>query len=155
MSNIHKEWLHNRVLHYQQRHEKFTENSVSDFACRRCYPIIEINQEIINEFLKFWGILLEAEKQIYEEGYTAKTIYSFGEILSYENEQLIKASVNLLWSISYKAPPRYELSGLIYIISKIKEHCYKNNDEGQLHFIDNKPQLLDEINNNCELQRYK
>ena len=61
MSDIYNEWLQHRTLHHTQKHELKSEDPISDFACRRCYPITGIDDDIINEFLKFWKILCKIE----------------------------------------------------------------------------------------------
>ncbi|PKK57995.1 hypothetical protein RhiirC2_824185 [Rhizophagus irregularis] len=154
MSDIYDHWLQHRTLHNTQKHTSRVENPVLDFACRKCYPIAIIQEEIIKEFLKFWEILCGIETQIYEDSYTSKTIISFGEIIESNKDEITREATNLVWSISYRGKPHYKLDGLIYIIWEIKQNCYNYNEEGNIYFVDNKAQLYETLQEICELQNH-
>ena len=77
MASIYDRWLEHRRLHRREKHEQRKENSVTDFACRKCYPVKVMREEMRKEFLRFWEILCDIEPQIEEESYTSKTIISF------------------------------------------------------------------------------
>ncbi|CAB4443554.1 unnamed protein product [Rhizophagus irregularis] len=154
MSDIYDHWLQHRILHNEQKHTSRVENPILDFACRKCYPIAIIQEDIIKEFLKFWEVLCGIETQIYEDSYTSKTIISFGEIIESNKDDITREATNLIWSISYKGKPHYKLDGLIYIIWEIKQNCYNYNEEGSIYFVNNKAQLYETLQEICELQNY-
>jgi hypothetical protein len=154
MSDIYNHWLNHKTLHNTQRHSIQVEDPVLDFACKRCYPVTIIRVDIIEEFLKFWEILCEIETQIHEDGYTSKTIISFGEIMDNDKDEFTKAATNFIWSINYKRKPHYRMDGLIYIIWEIKQNCYGYDKEGRIHYVNNKTQLYETLQEICELQEY-
>jgi len=52
MADIYEYWLQHKTLHVTQRHELHIENPVTDFSCKRCYPISIIQENVIVEFFK-------------------------------------------------------------------------------------------------------
>ena len=56
MSDIYDHWLQHRILHDEQKHTSRMENPILDFACRKCYPIAIIQENIRKEFLKLNSI---------------------------------------------------------------------------------------------------
>ena len=154
MADIYEYWLQHKTLHVTQWHDLRIENPITDFSCKRCYPISIIQENVIVEFLKCWKILCEIETQIDRDNYTLKTVISLGEIIVSNDEEFKRAAINLVWSINYISKPHYKLNGIIYILREIKRNCYDYNDEGMIYYKDNKTQLYETLQEKCELEEY-
>ena len=154
MADIYEYWLQHKTLHITQRHDLRIENPITDFSCKRCYPISIIQENVIVEFLKCWKILCKIETQIDRDNYTLKTVISLGEIIVSNDEEFKRAAINLVWSINYISKPHYKLNGIIYILWEIKRNCYDCNDEGMIYYKDNKTQLYETLQEKCELEEY-
>ena len=144
------------IRHYMLHKDNLRiENSVTDFSCKRCYPISVIQENVIVEFLKCWKILCEIETQIDRDNYTLKTVISLGEIIVSNDEEFKRAAINLVWSINYVGKPHYKVNGIIYILWEIKRNCYDYNDEGMIYYKDNKTQLYETLQEKCELREFR